>query len=492
MNQILVFLFWPLASAVVLFFMGRHSKAAQWANLVFNAVWCLLLVQLWQSHPVTGASDSFPISFSWNWLPFLKSRFSLGVDGLSLPLIALNVLLSTCLALYSIGKKSLGSGYLGLFSVLNCAAVGSLMAADAFAFYTFWEFMLIPMYILIGRWGSKNRVYASLKFFAFTMGGSLLMLLSIIGLAYAANVPSLGWHDIAATKLPFSGWGSLQGLIFLGFLVAFAVKIPIWPVHTWLPDAHTEAPTGASVILAGVLLKLGVYGIARWCVPLFPDAARAAAPVMMTLGCIGIVLGAFAAWWQSDIKRMIAYSSVSHLGFMVLGLFALREEALQGAMFQNLGHGLSTGALFLIFGIIYDRTHTRALSEYGGLADQNGRLALLFVFATMASIGLPGLPGFVGEFLILTGTFMTSPVFALIGMSGVLLGAIYMLVLVRKLVWGPKGSTFANGQHAINLTWTEWAAVVPLAIAMLVLGLQPQFLIARAAPSITTILSGLR
>ena len=487
----LSFLVWPFFAGCVLFLFGKAKHAAQWANLVFNLVWAGMLVQLWHSLPAQGSgSASFPIVFSWNWLPFLKSHFSLGLDGLNFPLIALTVFLSVCLSFYSLGKESLTSGYFALFSILNAASVGSLMAADAFAFYCFWEFMLIPMYLLIGRWGSKNRVYASLKFFAFTMGGSLLLLLAILGLAYGANVASLGWHDIASTKMPFDGWKSLQGLLFIGFLAAFAVKIPIWPLHTWLPDAHTEAPTGASVILAGILLKLGVYGIARWCLPLFPQAAHAAAPLMLGLGCVGIVLGAFSAWFQTDIKRMIAYSSVSHLGFMVLGLFALQTESLQGAMFQNLAHGLSTGTLFLVFGMIYDRTHTRLVSDYGGLASRSGPLAAIFVFASLASVGLPGLPGFIGEFLVLSGTWFSNKAAALVALSGVLLGAIYTLSLLRRMIFGPVGPTVRD--HEITLSWNEWVAVVPFVVAMVILGFGPQGILSLASSSVGTIVKSLR
>jgi NADH-quinone oxidoreductase subunit M len=481
---------WPLLSGLALFFFGRATKAAQWANIAFQFVWVAVLVKVLVSAPVPLSTETFPVLFSWSWLPELKSRFSLGLDGLNVPLIILNVGLAVVLAFYSLGKEKLNSVYLGLFSILNAASVGSLLAADALAFYFFWEFMLIPMYFLIGRWGSKNRIYATLKFFAFTMTGSLLLLLAIVTLALKADVASLGWHDLVLLNAPFSGWGSVQGLLFLGFLAAFAVKIPVWPVHSWLPDAHTEAPTGASVILAGVLLKLGVYGIARWCLPIFPEASEAAAPVMVTLGCIGVLFGSFAAWKQTDIKKMIAYSSVAHLGFMVIGLFALQKESVQGAMFQNLAHGLSTGSLFLIFGIIYERTHTREVAAYGGLAQRNPWLMTFFVVSVMASIGLPGLPGFVGEFLILSGSFFTYPAAALVASLGVLLGAIYMLSLTKKFVFGAVSSTVDH--HPIRLTWSEWAAVIPLTLAMLYLGFQPQVVLSHAEKAVETAISGLR
>lgn len=481
--SVLGLLLWPALTGFVLFLFGRQNRAAQIANIVFHFVWLYFLVDAWQLSMAGQANQTlFPIFFAWDWFPSLKSQFSLGLDSLSLPLVALNIFLSLLLSFYALGKEKLGSAYLGLFSLLNAGSIGSLLSADLLCFYFFWEFMLIPMYFLIGRWGSKNRIYAALKFFAFTMAGSLPFLFAIVGLALNDGVTSLSWHALSQQQLPFDmSWQSLQGIYFLCFLAAFAVKIPVWPVHMWLPDAHSEAPTGASVILAGVLLKLGVYGIARWALPLFPQAAAAAAPVMMTLGCVGIVLGSLSAWVQKDIKRIIAYSSVAHLGFMVIGLFALRTESVQGALFQNIAHGLSTGTLFLVFGIIYDRTHTRKLEEYGGLASKEGFLAAAFVMASMASIGLPGLPGFVGEFLILSGSFMTQPVIALVAMSGVLLGGIYTLSLVRKMVFGPTSQLIES--HPINLQWNEWVAIVPLLVAMVVLGLAPGLILKLGAMS---------
>lgn len=481
-------LLWPLLTGLVFLTMGKARATAQWLFLVASVIWCVLVVLAWQGS--SAGEGVFPIFYSWNWLPALKSRFLLGLDGLNLPLIGLNAFLTLCLSFYYIGKENITPAYLGLFSILNVGSVGSLMAADALTFYVFWEFMLIPMFFLIGKWGSKNRVYAALKFFAFTMGGSLLMLLSIIALVNYQGVPSLGWHDLASYRIPFDGLTSAQGLIFLGFLIAFLVKIPVWPLHTWLPDAHTEAPTGGSVILAGVLLKLGVYGIARWCLPLFPESAQAVAPVIMALGAIGVVLGSFAAWKQIDVKRCIAYSSVAHLGFMAIGVFSFVPEALEGAMFQNIAHGLSTGALFLIFGIIYDRTHSREIAAYGGMASKNPWLVTAFVLASMASVGLPGLPGFVGEFLILTGTYKVSAWVSLVALSGVLLGSIYTLNLIKKMNFGKTSELVEH--HPVMPTKLEWAAIVPFMIAMLVLGMKPGLILGKAQVALEQVFSQLR
>lgn len=487
-NLSLSLVLWPLVTGLLFFVLCRARAAAQWLFVASSLVWLGLVVFAWMGS--SAGEGTFPIFFNWNWLPSLKSKFLLGLDGLNLPLIALNAFLTLCLSFYYVGKEHITASYLGLFSILNAGSVGSLMAADALTFYVFWEFMLIPMFFLIGKWGSKNRIYAALKFFAFTMAGSLLMLLSIIALMHHQGITSLAWHDLATYRIPFDGLMGTQGLIFLGFLIAFLVKIPVWPLHTWLPDAHTEAPTGGSVILAGVLLKLGVYGIARWCLPVFPESSAAVAPVIMALGAIGVILGSFAAWKQTDVKRCIAYSSVAHLGFMAIGVFSFVQEAFEGAMFQNIAHGLSTGALFLIFGIIYDRTHSREISAYGGMASKNPWLVSAFVLASMASVGLPGLPGFVGEFLILTGTYKVSVWVSLTALMGVLLGSIYTLNLIKKMNFGKPSELVEH--HPVLPTKLEWLAVVPFVVAMVVLGLKPGLLLGRAHHALEQVFLQLR
>jgi NADH-quinone oxidoreductase subunit M len=485
---LLVLVFAPVGFSLVLALCAGRRNLAQQLNVVFASLWALACLLLARQLSVGGAPlADFSPQVVWNWLPAFRSAFSLGIDGLSFPLVGLHAFLVLVLGLYFLGKEKVSSGFLSLFWILNGASVGSLLATDAITFYVFWEFMLIPMFFMIGRWGSKQRVYASLKFFAFTMAGSLLMLAAIVGISFSSGDHSLQWSDLIALRLPFDGPLSPQGLAFLGFAAAFLVKIPMWPLHSWLPDAHTEAPTGASVILAGVLLKLGVYGLVRWTLPLFPEATEWYSPAIMTLACVGIVLGAFAAWKQSDIKKIIAYSSVSHLGFMVLGVFALRLESIQGALFQNLAHGLSTGLLFLVFGMIYDRTHTREVSSYSGLATVNPFLASAFVLASLSSIGLPGLPGFVGEFLVMSGSFMSSPVHACIALSGVLLGGVYTLTLVRALVFGQASTTLK--EHPIVVSIPERVAVVMMLVVTLFFGFFPQKVFVFGAESIQKILA---
>lgn len=460
-------LLWPIFISLILAVLPQ-KKWAQWANLVLHLPWIYFLVKLVQVAP---SGTPFALYESYGNLPVFKSVLAFGADTLNVSLVALTVFLSTTLGFYFLGHEKITRNFLVLFQLLNLGTIGSLLSADVFLFYVFWEFMLIPLFFLIGIWGSENRVYAAIKFFAMTLAGSLALLAAIFFISARADVVSLEWNNLSlvASSLSEHPW------IIWAFLLAFLVKVPVWPLHTWLPDAHTEAPTAVSVMLAGILLKLGVYGMLRWCLQLFPDAYWSTSQILFYAGLVGIVLGSYGALRQTDIKRMIAYSSVAHLGFIVIGIVSTSAAAQAGAFFQNFAHGLSTGLLFLSFGMIYDRTHSRKLSEYGGLASENRLLAFTFVFASMASVGLPGLPGFIGEFLILSGTYYQRGFWVLIPLMGVLLGALYTLPLVKGLVFGKRAALIEG--HPVQLKWNEVAALVPYILGLIVLGLLPQLLI---------------
>jgi len=462
-------LLWPLVSALVLSLLPRN-KWAQWGNFFLHIPWIVFLVALIK---VTPVGNAFGLEEVYGSLPVFKSTLALGADSLNVSLVALTVFLSFSLSFYFLNHPKISPGFLILFQLLNFGTVGSLLAADAFVFYVFWEFMLIPLFFLIGVWGSENRVYAALKFFAMTLAGSLFLLGGIFFIVTRTQVQSLEWLEISrnsavlSATAPWLGWA---------FLAAFLVKIPVWPLHTWLPDAHTEAPTAVSVMLAGILLKLGIYGMLRWVLQLFPTLYWNTTDWLFAAAVIGIILGSYGALRQKDIKRMIAYSSVAHLGFVVLGLAATNAAAQSGAFFQNFAHGLSTGLLFLCFGMIYDRTHSRKLDDYGGLATSNRFLAFAFVFACMASVALPGLPGFVGEFLILSGTYLQRGWWVLLPLLGVVLGALYILQLVKTLVFGKVSPLMQS--HSFTLKWNEVAAILPFLVGLVLLGLAPQLLLA--------------
>jgi len=360
------------------------------------------------------------------------------------------------------------------------------VAMDLLLFYVFWEVMLIPMYLLIGVWGSGNRIYAAVKFFLYTMAGSLLMFLAILYLYIHLAKYRVETFDIEGihaalqlAPLPFH----IQMILFLAFALSFAIKVPLFPFHTWLPDAHTEAPTAGSVILAGVLLKMGTYGFLRLAIPFFPDAARVAVPWISLLAIVGIIFGACMCLVQDDMKKLVAYSSVSHLGFVMLGIFALNAHALVGSILQMVNHGLSTGALFLLVGAMYERRHTRKIAEYGGISAVAPRYATLFFITTLSSIGLPFLNGFVGEFLILQGTFESNKAYAVLAATGVVLGAVYMLVLCKRFLLGPL--THPENETIEDLNGRELGFLVPLVLLMVTIGLFSPWFTERITPSVT-------
>lgn len=431
----------PAVGAALLFLLPKGNErlvrhAALGVSLVVLVVSLHLVAHFVPSYATLQFAQILP------WLPAGTGiQYIVGVDGLSLILVILTTMLCPLVILSSYSSvETKVREFLALFLFLESAMIGALVAVDLVLFYVFWEAMLIPMYFIIGVWGGKDRIYATTKFFIYTVVGSLLMLVAFCYLYYVhgttpGNTFTTNLVDLyrTAATLPLE----TQMWLFAATALAFAIKVPLFPFHTWLPDAHVQAPTPGSVILAGVLLKMGTYGLMRFSIPMFPAAAKVAAPTMIALGVVGIIYGALIAWRQTDIKKLVAYSSVSHLGFVVAGMFAFNEQGFSGALYQMVNHGISTGALFLLIGVIYERRHTREMSEFGGLAKVMPWYAVFFIIATMGSVALPGTGGFIGEWLILLGVFKASPWLGLAAATGVILGAIYMLWFTLKTLWGP-------------------------------------------------------
>jgi NADH-quinone oxidoreductase subunit M len=431
----------------------------------------------WAFEPVAG----FQFAEDLVWYRPWGIGWRLGVDGISMPMVVLTALLVPIALGASTSITRRTKEFVALILLLEAGMIGAFLATDLFLFFVFFEAMLIPMYFIIGIWGSERRVFAAIKFFLYTAFGSALMLAGVIALALLHNeqtgVASFALADLMSLDLS----SGAERWLFAAFAVAFAVKVPLFPLHTWLPDAHTEAPTAGSVLLAGVLLKLGTYGLIRFNLGLFPQASVDAIWVMGALGVVGIVYGAVVAIVQPDLKRLVAYSSISHLGFIVLGTFALTSGSLQGAVIQNVNHGLTTGALFLLVGMIYERRHTKQISELEGLQSAAPVFAGFFLFMTFASIGLPGLNGFIGEFLVLVGSYVTLPLLAVIAALGVILAAVYMLWAYQRVFTGSPRSE--ENRLFADLTPREMSLLAPLAILVLVIGLYPNLLLDRIAPS---------
>ncbi|OFZ71274.1 MAG: NADH dehydrogenase [Bdellovibrionales bacterium RIFOXYD1_FULL_44_7] len=439
-----------------------------------------------------GAIGDYQFVESVSWIPAFGVIFSLGADGISLWLIILTTLLTVLAVAGSFTAiRNSEKQYYFLLLALETAMLGAFCALDVFLFYLFWEAMLIPMYFLIGIWGGPRRIYASIKFFIYTAVGSLLMLVAIFYLAHQHKVQfgvySTAFLDFYRLQIPFAGFVSAQSILFLAFAFAFSIKVPLFPLHTWLPDAHVEAPTAGSVILAGVLLKMGGYGFIRLAFPLFPDAVQYYQVSFMALGAVAIVYGAFVAFAQKDVKKLVAYSSVSHMGYVVLGLFSLNALATTGSIYQMLSHGVSTGALFILVGMIYERRHTREISEFGGIAKTMPLFALAFMIIVLSSIGVPGTNGFVGEFLVLLGAWNSYPVFAVVAAVGVILGAVYMLWMFQKVMLGP----ITNEANKVlkDITIREKLVLIPLLVLVFWMGVFPGFFISKMEPSINTYLS---
>ncbi|MHC1782619.1 MAG: NuoM family protein [Anaerolineaceae bacterium] len=465
-------IFSPLLGFLLILMMdGRSEKSIRWVSLVSSLVtFCLSLALLVNFNT---ASAGFQMEGDLNWIAIggLNINFHIGVDGLGVLMVLLTTFLTpiTILSTWSAVRERV-KGFMMFFLLLEMGMLGVFASLDLILFYIFWEFTLIPMYFLIGVWGGENRVYAAVKFFLFTMAGSILMLLAIIFIGMTTGTFSL--TDLMNRRELFAG---AQMWLFIAFAAAFAIKVPMWPLHSWLPDAHTEAPTAGSVILAGVMLKMGAYGFLRFNLPLFPQAAIQAAPWMAGLAVIGIIYGGIVAYGQRDMKKLVAYSSVSHLGFVMLGIFALTAEGLSGAILQMVNHGLSTGALFLIVGMLYERSHTREMAAFGGLWKVLPVMGAIMLFVSLSSMGLPGLNGFVGEFTILLGAFgspvLASPWFAGVATLGVIIAAVYLLFMFEKVFLGPV-------VHQANLSLKDISArevitLAPILVLILWIGLYP-------------------
>ena len=481
----------PFAGALALvlfsFTPSRRDEHYRWIALV--ATIATFVVSLLLLRGVGGSGAEFRFEQNINWIGSIGARYHVAVDGVSLWLVLLTTLLMPIAVLSSwtaISKRPLA--YYAFLLVLESAMVGVFVSLDLLLFYLFFEASLVPMFFLIGIWGGERRVYAAIKFFIYTAVGSLLMLVGIIALYFLYHTFDYVTLLQAMAANPLAE--RVEFWLFLAFAFAFCIKVPLFPLHTWLPDAHTEAPTAGSVILAGVLLKMGTYGLLRFNLALFPDQARRWAPVIITLAVIGIIYGALVAMVQPDFKRLVAYSSVSHMGFVVLGLFSFTELGMQGALYQMLNHGVSTGALFLFVGFIYERRHTRMISEFGGLTKPMPWFSTLFVIASLSSIGLPFLNGFVGEFLILIGTWtsraVTHPwIVTMLAATGVIWAAVYMLWMLQRVVFGP--ITHDKNARLSDLNPRELALIFPLLVLMLFMGVYPRVFLDRSKASVEMI-----
>ena len=463
-----VLIFFPVLGGISLLFIERKLETVRLVALVVS------LFELLFTLPVFFLFDKgthlMQFREQHEWISALNISYTLGIDGISVLFVLLTALITVLCVLVSwesIQDKA-KEFYIALL-VLEGAMMGVFCALDFFLFYVFWEAMLIPMFLIIGVWGGPNRLYATIKFFLYTLVGSLLMLVGII-LLYLAGGRTFDVLALAGQVYPFK----LQLLIFWLFFAAFAVKVPMWPVHTWLPDAHTEAPTAGSVILAGVLIKMGAYGFLRFSLPILPQATLAMLTPMLVLSVIAIVYGALLCLAQSDLKRLVAYSSVSHMGFVTLGLFALNQQGLEGSILQMINHGLVTGALFLAIGIVYERTHTREIAAYGGLATAMPVFAGFFMIFTLAAVGLPGTNGFIGEWLILLGAFRSQPVYAVIAATGLILGAWYMLWLYQRIFFNEAGEKVKN---LSPLNMREMITLAPLVLLIFWIGIYPDALL---------------
>ena len=476
-----IVIFLPLLGVIAIALLrGLGATAVKGIALVIGLLTFVISLGLYTGFNADTATFQYVAQKSW--IPGLGTSYHIGIDGISLWLVLLTTFLTPIciLAAWNSVEKGL-SGFMMSLLALETGMLGVFCSLDLFLFFVFWESMLIPMYFLIGIWGGERRIYATVKFVLYTMAGSALMLVGILAL-YFQNDNSF---DLTTLSGPFEH----SNLLFLAFFIAFAIKVPLFPFHTWLPDAHVEAPTVGSVILAGVLLKMGTYGIIRFCLPLFPDAADKYTPLIVTLAVIGIIYGALVAMVQPDLKKLVAYSSVSHLGFVVLGLFSKNPAGIQGSVLQMVNHGLSTGALFLLVGMIYERRHSRMIVDFGGLSKRMPIFAVIFMVVTLSSIGLPGLNGFVGEYMILLGSFVQgafSKVYVVFATVGVVLAAVYMLWMFQRVMFGTLDKT---NEGLPDLNAREVVVMLPILLFIVWIGVYPKTFLSKIEKSVEVVVT---
>ncbi len=483
-NLLLLVVALPLLGATLIGLITQDTRSARTVaigtSVLTFIVSVAIAVQFDVSNPSIQLVQVLP------WISSIGATFSLGVDGISLVLVLLTTLITPLVLISSWDVSDRPRGYLAAFLALEATVLGVFLATDLLAFYVFFEASLIPMYMIIGIWGGANRRYAAVKFFLYTLFGGLLMLvaiLSLYALTATSGAGSFAYSSVLALDIPVE----TQRWLFLAFFVAFAVKVPIFPVHTWLPDAHTEAPTGGSVFLAAILLKMGGFGLLRYCLPLFPEATQEFVPWILALSVIGVLYGAVVALVQKDIKKLIAYSSVSHMGFVVLGTFALNATATSAAVVQMVNHGLSTGALFLLIGFLYERRHTRMIADFGGLAKSVPVMAGLWLLVSMSSLALPGLNGFVGEFPILLGTYQAAPWAGVLSAFGAVLAALYLLWAYQRMFHGPLLTD--DNRNTPDLHAREIGVLAPLVVLIVAIGVFPKPLFDTVEPSVARVLS---
>ncbi len=493
-GNLTVITFFPVFGSIIVIILSllfrESEEPMKIGALVVAVVEFIISLPLFTDFKTGFAGFQFEVKAEW--IKTLGITYHLGIDGISLFLVLLTTFLIpiTILSSWNAIKRGVRE-FLVLILMIETALVGTFVALDMILFFVFWEAVLIPMYFIIGIWGAERRIYAAIKFFIYTAFGSALMLISIFYL-YSLHLDQFGTAsmsviDFYKINIPYTGVLSPQGLAFLAFLLAFAIKIPMVPLHTWLPDAHVEAPTAGSVILAAVLLKMGTYGLLRFLLPIFPEASTDFLPFISVVAIIGIIYGAMVAFAQKDLKKLVAYSSVSHLGLVVLGIFVLNIQGIEGGIYLMISHGLSTGALFLIVGMVYERRHTKIIMEFGGISKVMPLLAAFFMISMLASIGLPSLNGFIGEFLVLLGAFRMNYIYSILGTTGIVLGAIYMLWAYQRVMFGELDKP--ENKALIDINLREIMVLLPLAIMMVVMGVYPRPFLSRMEPAVSHLLT---